>query len=102
MATIRSSTARVSTMISWIRRSSAGSRSATAGRPGSADPAWPLRLVRVVMSSGPEQEGTDVAVEVVVALDHRPVTAVGVHLEVGVLQDALEVVGVRHGDHRVV
>src|SRR5829696_4955461 len=101
MATIRSSTARVRTITSWIRRSSAGSRSATAGRSESADRVGSLRLVRVVMTSGPEQEGADVAIEVVVPLDHRPVAAVGVNLEVGVLQDALKVVGVGHGDHRV-
>src|SRR5687768_15144975 len=99
MATMRSSTARVSTITSWIRRSSAGSRSAMAV----ADGASALRLVLVAMAgaSGVEEEVADLAVEIGVALDHRPVPAVGVHREIGVLQDPLEVVAVGHRDDRV-
>src|SRR5687768_13815318 len=99
MATMRSSTARVSTITSWIRRSSAGSRSAMAV----ADGASALRLVLVAMAraSGVEEEVADLTVEIGVALDHRPVPAVGVHGEIGVRQDALEVVRVRDGDDRV-
>src|SRR3954454_8037839 len=98
MATMRSSTARVRTMISWMRLSRAGSRSATAVPSDSAA----LRRVRVGMAgSVREEEVADLTVEVGVALDHRPVPAVGVHGQIGVRQDSLEVVGVRHRDDRV-
>src|SRR3954453_5437238 len=96
MATMRSSTARVRTMISWIRFNSAGSRSATAVMAGSSA----LRFARGGMSaaSGLEEEVADLPVEVGVAFDHRPVPALGPDREVGVLQDPLEVVGVRDRD----
>src|SRR4051794_30305037 len=99
MATMRSSTARVRTMISWMRFSSAGSRSATAVRVGSSA----LRFARGGMSaaSGLEEEVADLTVEVGVSLDHRPVATVGVHGQVGVVQDPLQVVRVRHRDDRV-
>src|SRR3954451_16988449 len=99
MATMRSSTARVSTMTSWMRLSRAGSRSATAVPTGSAA----LRLLRVGMSaaSGLEEEVAHLPVEVCVAFDHRPVPTLGPDREVGVLQDPLEVVGVRDRDDLV-
>src|SRR3954462_9134539 len=82
-----------------MRRSNAGSRSATAVAVCSSF----FRLVRVATTaaSGVEEEVAYLPVEVCVALDHRPVAAVGVHDEVGVRQDPLEVVGVRDRDHRV-
>src|SRR5688572_16230909 len=99
MATMRSSTARVSTITSWMRRSSAGSRSVIAGAAGAS--ALRLVLGAMIGASGAEQEVADVPVEVGVSLDHRPVPAVGVHVKVCVRQDPLEVVGVLHRNHGV-